>query len=156
MTTRTDKQRTQKNNLKERCLAGCCGKQWILWSRLWSFGKDSYFSPVDHSRTWQNQRMVQRRRSPGYRRLPSCSTSTELTSAFIMKYYGRLPRRFFGHARDGALSASQLIDIFATICAPVLSNPYLSFFPPPCSPTLFRITSVPQSCANRRRRTFAP
>ncbi|KAJ8584658.1 hypothetical protein M405DRAFT_826346 [Rhizopogon salebrosus TDB-379] len=38
----------------------------------------------------------------------------------------------------------------------LLSNPYLSSFPPPCSPTLFRITSVPQSSANRRRRTFAP
>jgi hypothetical protein len=140
------------------------------------------------------------------RALPSCST--ELTSAFITKYYERfrctsngynaiviipgqschqchvphrsphtyrlepssycrnvqpqledarrLPRHFFAHARDGALSASQLIGIFANICASVLSNPYLSSFPPPWSPTLFRITSVPQSSANRRRRTFAP
>ncbi|KAJ8585460.1 hypothetical protein M405DRAFT_409482 [Rhizopogon salebrosus TDB-379] len=47
-----------------------------------------------------------------------------------------------------------------------MSNPYLSSFPSPCSPTLAMITSVPQSSVacislpssstNRRRRTFGP
>ncbi|KAJ8581481.1 hypothetical protein M405DRAFT_619697 [Rhizopogon salebrosus TDB-379] len=152
-----------------------------------------YLSPVDRSRTRQNQRMVRRRRlgsrrslfvdvrtgiaelqyyrahvsihhgrlrctSNGYNAIliipgPSCDQCHVHRSPHTYRLepssHGRdvqpqledarrLPRRFFDHARD------------------VLSNPYLSSFPPPCSPTLFRTTSVPQSSANRRRRTFAP
>ncbi|KAJ8580148.1 hypothetical protein M405DRAFT_834839 [Rhizopogon salebrosus TDB-379] len=55
-------------------------------------------------------------------------------------------------------NSRMLVDYHGTcsITHEMFSNPCLSSFPPPCSPTLFRITSVPQSSANRQRRTFAP